>query len=115
MPVPSAAREARALAARVCAGVLPPEVCATAVLLASELVTNAIVHAGTPIDLRVVATRDEIRIEVTDGTHALPRVYKPSPVRVGGRGLQMVQRCATRWGVDQRRDGKVVWAEIHAA
>ena len=83
-------------------------------LVTSEIVSNAVIHARTPIELRLRRTGDEaVRIEVRDGAdHGL----LPSPSRQGllsrGFGLRVVGQLSTRWGVDPLPDGKMVWAEI---
>ena len=83
-------------------------------LLTSELVTNAVLHSGTSCELRVIcADADTVRVEVADGSH-IPPVLRISqdPLALDGRGLQFVDRLATRWGVDDDRHGKVVWFEL---
>ncbi len=84
---------------------------AVAELLASELVTNATLHAHTAMTVivRRLAGLDRIRVDVIDGSLEFPfarTTAKP------GWGLQIVQSCATRWGCDLRADGKAVWFEI---
>lgn len=112
---PGAARSARALAALLCARAsLPPDVRDAAVLLASELVSNAVVHAKTPVRLTVLADPTHIRVEVADEADQLPILKEPSE-STGGRGIYLVNKCATRWGVDSVAHGKVVWFEVRAA
>ncbi|MGW6573553.1 ATP-binding protein [Streptomyces sp. NPDC054945] len=88
-----------------------------AVLLVSELVTNAKLHAGGCHELMLRAG-DVLRVEVYDGLGDLPRPLHPSrsahPGRPGGHGLRLVHRLADRWGVQAVGRGKVVWAEIDA-
>ncbi|MFF4444318.1 ATP-binding protein [Streptomyces sp. NPDC001502] len=88
-----------------------------AVLVVSELVTNAKLHAGGCHELRLRAG-DVFRIEVYDGHGGLPRplpaVRPGRPGRPGGHGLRLVHRIADRWGVQAVGRGKVVWAEIDA-
>ena len=115
-PEPEAVREAREIAARLCAATaLPPAVCETAILLTSEIVTNAVVHARTPAQVTILAAPIMIRVEVVDADPDLPAIKPPSAQRLNGRGLHLVEACASRWGVEQRADGKVVWFEIEAA
>ncbi|MFJ8160271.1 ATP-binding protein [Streptomyces sp. NPDC096136] len=83
-----------------------------ALLVVSELVTNAALHAGGCLHLAL--TRGEtLRIEVFDGSAALPR-RDPSPRRgiPGGHGLHIIDRLSDRWGCETLQQGKVVWAEI---
>lgn len=86
------------------------------VLVVSELVTNAITHAGSVcrVVLRRSAGSGSVRIEVTDFGAGSPEPQPPSPVRPNGRGLLIVSSVAAAWGIDPSVDGKVVWAEIAA-
>lgn len=83
-----------------------------AVLLVSELVTNAVLHARAPVDLVVRRSRGAIRIEVFDEGQGTPEPQFGPPDATGGRGLGLVHAVATRWGVDDRPPGKSVWFEI---
>jgi DNA-binding NarL/FixJ family response regulator len=73
-------------------------------LLVSEVVTNAIVHAGTDVEVS--------RIEVTDQGLSLPTPREASDEETSGRGLALVEALASEWGVDSRPEGKVVWFEV---
>jgi anti-sigma regulatory factor (Ser/Thr protein kinase) len=84
----------------------------TAVLLVSELVTNAVLHARTPLHLRIRWHANRLRVEVGDGNPAHPTVQKPDPFSPGGRGLLLVDRLAPAWGVEEKAAGKVVWFEL---
>ena len=86
----------------------------TALLLVSELATNAIRHGTPPIRLSLRLDRDRLRVEVTDSSPALPELIHPGPDQIGGRGLQIVQLLAARWGAcaAPRRLGKTVWFEL---
>lgn len=82
-------------------------------LLASELATNAVVHAKTPFIVRVGCSDGTIRLEVEDAGSTFPWRERHGPtVPVGRRGLLVVERIASRWGVRAESAGKVVWAEI---
>lgn len=82
-------------------------------LLASELATNAVVHARTPFVVRVGCSDGTIRLEVEDASSSLPWQERHGPTAsVGRRGLLVVERIATRWGVRAEPAGKVIWAEI---
>ena len=88
----------------------------TATLLVTEIVTNAVLHALTPMTVRVVVEADLVRIEVRDGSLAAPRVHAFSASAATGRGLRLLQSLATRWGVrPEPPDGKVVWFEVGPA
>ena len=80
----------------------------------SEIVTNALVHAGTVMRLRVLLADGDLRVELGDGSPHLPRQRGYSTVAATGRGLHMVSEMVDRWGAypDPDREGKVVWFEI---
>lgn len=86
-----------------------------AVLIASELVTNAILHARTSISLRVAVEDTAVRIEVYDENPRLPALSPCPPEATSGRGLALVTNLATSWGIENRADGKVVWALLGQA
>jgi anti-sigma regulatory factor (Ser/Thr protein kinase) len=79
-------------------------------LVVSELVTNAIRHAKTPIQLRLIRDRTLI-CEVSDGSSTAPHLRRACPFDEGGRGLLLVSQLAQRWGCRQTPHGKVIWAE----
>src|SRR5579862_342301 len=85
-----------------------------ALVVLSELVTNAIVHGAAPIDVRLSHQDDRIRIEVRDRADGIVAVADPGPDALGGRGLLLVRELATAWGVDGGEGGKTVWAELPA-
>ncbi|MGI8863880.1 MAG: STAS domain-containing protein [Solirubrobacteraceae bacterium] len=92
---------------------------ATAVLLTSELVTNAVVHPppddSQPIELRISSYPDRVRVEVFDsGGGFRPEALPKSPTESGGRGLMVVEQLASRWGIDHGTDGGrfCVWYEL---
>ncbi|HWG92965.1 MAG TPA: SpoIIE family protein phosphatase [Mycobacteriales bacterium] len=87
----------------------------TATLLASELVTNGLVHGKGGVELRLRLTRDRLVLEVEDAGHHMPRRRRAGTDEESGRGLHLVQVLADRWGARQTDDGKVVWAEIDLA
>lgn len=84
----------------------------TAELLVSEIVTNALVHAGTPVEVAFSFIDGGLRIEVTDGSpHApVPRDYGPNAGT--GRGLMLLQEMVDDWGVVPDQPGKTVWFQI---
>jgi len=84
----------------------------TAILLVSELVTNAVAHARPPVILRVHVDEERTRVEVTDGAQQLPVALDPPPTAVGGRGVMFVDRLATRWGTIRNAGSKAVWFEL---
>lgn len=108
----SFARRATARAAELWR--LDRELTETALLLVSELATNAIRHGAPPVRLSLRLDADRLRVEVTDGSPTLPRLARPGPDQAGGRGLQIVQQLAARWGAQasRRQLGKTVWFEL---
>ncbi|MGW0187950.1 SpoIIE family protein phosphatase [Streptomyces sp. NPDC003362] len=89
-----------------------------AVVLTSELVTNAVVHAGTAADVLCLRTEEGVRIEVSDRypEREVPlqsaAVNMGSPDREGGRGLQLCAALAGRWGVEYTPTHKNVWFQL---
>ncbi|WP_035804646.1 ATP-binding protein [Kitasatospora mediocidica] len=86
-------------------------------LLVSELVTNACLHAGGPQELLLRGTADAVRVEVSDASPVPPQPRVPHhPGRPGGHGLHTVARLSRQWGVTVREDqsGKSVWLEVTA-
>jgi anti-sigma regulatory factor (Ser/Thr protein kinase) len=81
-------------------------------LLVSELVTNAVLHARTDVEVVVRLLRSGIRVEVHDRSTAAPVVRRYEDEAMTGRGLALVDELATKWGVDPLRDGKSVWFEL---
>ena len=81
-------------------------------LLTSELVTNAILHAHSEIELSVSMMPDAIRIDVLDHSSQMPTPRTAAEDDTSGRGLGLVEALATAWGVDERPGGKSVWFEL---
>jgi anti-sigma regulatory factor (Ser/Thr protein kinase) len=93
---------------------LPPERLRDAVLLLSELVTNALRHAHGDIVCHGSVSLDgtQIRIAVGDASELGPELLPVDPERVGGIGVLLLERIADRWGVAKYPGGKVVWATL---
>jgi serine/threonine-protein kinase RsbW len=86
-------------------------------LVASELVTNAVRHGRGEVELSVELEGSEVRIEVVDGGHALVEApsTEPVPTAIGGRGLHIVRKVARSWGAGFDPTGRtLVWAELSA-
>jgi anti-sigma regulatory factor (Ser/Thr protein kinase) len=109
---PDAPGEARA-ALRRSHPELPPELMQLIVLLASELVSNAVKHANADsIGLRFQVSPRNVRVDVIDEGPGFARaVIRPGPSGVGGWGLHLVDELSTRWGIVGGQGGRV-WFEI---
>jgi anti-sigma regulatory factor (Ser/Thr protein kinase) len=109
-PGPSAPRAARATVRRM----LPdadPRVVERAMLVVSELVTNAVMHADTEIVLDVSVDGNHVRVLVEDGDPRIPEALDDSGPH-GGFGLHIVERLADSWGIAPRDNGKAVWVDL---
>lgn len=113
----SAALKARAFVRACSDDVVPdPEVLDTLTLLTSEVVTNAVLHGGGPIELRFTPQDNGgARVEVEDGSPALPQPRQYEADATTGRGLGMVAALASAWGVTNGVGGKTVWFEVGGA
>lgn len=83
-----------------------------ATLLVSEVVTNSLLHAGSPINLTVRKCADGVRVEVRDHSTNLPAPRNYAGDSVTGRGLEILDLTAANWGAELLEDGKVVWFEL---
>ena len=82
-------------------------------LLTSELVTNACLHAGTDTHVTVRLLPDIVRVEVVDGDAHVPAPREAAPEEPSGRGLMILDALSDRWGVDRLDEGgKRVWCEV---
>lgn len=108
-PNPRSAADARRFVERILRGWRCPDAVELTQLLVSELVSNAVRHAGTPIRL-VLRVRDgRVSVEVTDGASDPPRPRLAEPDSEAGRGLFLIDQLARDWGVRPERRGKTVW------
>ena len=112
---PRGVQDARRWVVDTCRDIGRDDLVECAELGVSELVTNALLHAVPPFSVRVRGTREHPRIEVRDGSPEPPLMPTPGPqheddlLLTFGRGLSIVARCSTAWGVDLDRHGKLVW------
>ena len=88
----------------------------TAVLLANELVTNAVEHSNGSAYLDAAVQPRAIRLAVTDSSTVVPRPNTGvGDLDERGRGLLLIDALASRWGVQSQPDGKTVWCELDLA
>lgn len=119
-PEPKSAGLARLMVADACRGWQLSQLLYPAQLVVSELVTNAIEHAGTDILVTVSRRGTGLYLAVRDESVVLPRAQQPDSAGTGpsesesGRGLQIVQGTAWAWGALPTHDGKgkIVWASL---
>ena len=114
-PVPASVSTARNFVRDVL-GSVDDDVRDTALLLSSELVTNAILHAHTPVQLGMVVDGEHLLVCVADRLpgHVLePRAH--SRERPGGRGLALVAALSEQWGTTSFTGGKTVWFTLPVA
>src|SRR3954465_7235674 len=82
-------------------------------LVVTELVTNALLHGAPPVVLRISPVGSGVRIEVEDTGREMPIRMRENTEAMTGRGLSLVSRVTSGWGVERNGEGgKVVWAEI---
>jgi two-component sensor histidine kinase len=84
-------------------------------LVANELVANAIVHARSAPVLSLAESGGDLLLRVSDESRTLPVPQAPSTHDDGGRGLILVEALADRWGIDTDADGKSVWVAFAGA
>ena len=113
-PAPAAPSLGRHALERL-AGEVPPGELADLQLIASELISNSVLHAGLDqhelVSMRVAVSGAKVRIEVEDPGRGFTPHAVPDHGPGGGHGLALVDRVATRWGI-VRTGTTVVWAEI---
>jgi anti-sigma regulatory factor (Ser/Thr protein kinase) len=118
-PSATAAREARRAIARLYAG-LPDQLAGDLLLIASELVTNSVIHSGAPtgdpielhVDVAYQRERLMVRVSVLDHGHGFEPPRPLDPGRAGQWGLHLVDRLSTGWGVEETEAGTEVWAVL---
>jgi anti-sigma regulatory factor (Ser/Thr protein kinase) len=98
-------------------GTVPDRLLEDLRLLVSEIVTNSVRHAGLSpgdiVEVRVVADRRRVRVEVLDpGAGFVPPAEEPEAGSGSGWGLLLVARLADRWGVEHRDGHTRVWFQL---
>lgn len=111
-PHPSSVRRARMLVRQGLAAAGRDELSDAAELAVSEVVTNALVHAGTSIDVAVRVVSGGVRVEVRDGSRHAPAPRRYAPTAGTGRGLMLLEEMVDTWGVVAQERGKTVWFQL---
>lgn len=109
---PASSRAARAFVADHLLSWDVEEAVDDATLLVSELVTAAVLHVRTPIDLVVRKVKSAVRVEVLDDGRRANLALDPDFESAVGRGFSLVEVVASRWGIEETGGGQTVWFEI---
>ena len=111
-PAPQNARELRREVVAALEAWDLPQLADDATVVATELFSNAVEHAGHLTGrVRVLLARrlGGLLVQVHDANPTAPRVLDPGLTATGGRGMRMVQRTASAWGHRPAGPGKTVW------
>lgn len=81
-------------------------------LLTSEIVTNALLHSGTPLTVLLERDGAGVRVGVRDGSRVPPVQRRHSPTASTGRGVQLLGSIADDWGWEPDGQGKLVWFQV---
>jgi anti-sigma regulatory factor (Ser/Thr protein kinase) len=113
---PAAASVARLFVRCLCEEWDVASVADVAELLSSELVTNAVLHAGSAIELEAECSEGRLRVDVRDDLAGgvVPEAHLAPSEAEGGRGLAIVASLAASWGVESSGNGKSVWFTLTA-
>ena len=114
-PWPSAVVQARRIAVRTLGDWQVEGLTDATALVTTELVTNAVLHAQTPLQLTMVSADGQVRLAVRDRGGGLTASHPehPDDTSLHGRGLLLVDAYTSGWGtLPARRSGKTVWAVL---
>jgi len=110
---PRASGQARRLVRDLCSAArLDGDTSDTAALLTSELVTNAVLHGRSEVEMTVSIPGTRLRVSVADENSRGPQPQIEDAEALDGRGLQILSLLAAAWGVEPRPLGKAVWFEL---
>jgi anti-anti-sigma regulatory factor len=116
LPVPRSLVKARSLVKRACSGWNVATMTDRAQIVTTELVANAVRHAGTRMELTVSLRQRNLHLSVQDGSSQPPRLRGPEgEPGSDGRGLRVVDALTSGWGSTPTENGKVVWATLRLA
>jgi two-component sensor histidine kinase len=93
---------------------LDPDRIDDALLVVEELVANAVDHARTRFRLIIDLIGSSLRLAVRDDSDCFPELRAQDPTATRGRGLQLVDDLALRWGCEPHDRGKTIWAVLGA-
>lgn len=112
-PVATVGRQIRrSLRALLTGWEIAADVVDDALLVVEELVANVVDHAPTRFQLAVQLTGRVLRVEVRDAGTGLPQIRPFDPNAARGRGLQVINALAQRWGCDRDDSGKTIWVDL---
>jgi anti-sigma regulatory factor (Ser/Thr protein kinase) len=101
------------MTARLMTWGVPESVIGAAVLCASELTTNALLHAGTPARVRIDLSAERLLVSVADsGTRGRVTRARTEALSSRGRGLGLIEELSDAWGTDPTVRGSTVWFEM---
>jgi hypothetical protein len=112
-PEPTSPRLARQFVTTTLVAAGHDDLVDVATLLVTELVTNAVLHARTALEVEIGdGATSGVRFAVSDRSPALPRARHNSIAAATGRGLRMVDTLSGGWHADRTTTGKRVWFDL---
>lgn len=113
-PVSASVPVARHFADDACRAMGCGDWCEHVQLLVSELASNVVRHANTPMRVSLLRRGEMLRVEVRDDDPTVPemRTDEPALEALGGRGMFLVTQLAADWGVNHDANGKTIWFEL---
>lgn len=114
LPVPAAVGSVRRFVRDALTGWGLEELAGDAMLVTSELATNAVTHGSSPFRTSLVRADGAVRVAVEDGSSTWPELHHALPGDQDGRGMAIVASLSRRTGCERTAGGKVTWAELSA-
>jgi anti-sigma regulatory factor (Ser/Thr protein kinase) len=115
VPVAEAVRSARQFVVDTLRQWSHEDLVTDASIVTSELATNAVRHANSPFRVSLRRRDSRVEISVHDASHVLPQQRHPQLSEGSGRGLTLIDRLSSEWGVATSAEGKVVWSQFDRA